>query len=79
MSVLEMKNILHQIIANTDDSGFLKMLLMVVQDQQNTVLDWEQLPDDLKESITKGLEQLDSGNSKSHSQIIKKYKAWLQK
>ena len=79
MSVLEMKNILHQIIANTDDSGFLKMLLMVVQDQQNTLLDWDQLPEDVKKSINKGLEQLDSGNSKSHSQMVEKYKAWLQK
>lgn len=78
MSVLEMKNLLHKIIANSDDETFLQVLLMVVQEQKQEVLKWDELPENVQQDIRKGIEQLNKGEGKPHAQMLDKYKAWLQ-
>ncbi|MEM7509813.1 MAG: hypothetical protein AAF388_02695 [Bacteroidota bacterium] len=77
MSVLEMKNLLHKFIANSNDEQMLQVLLMMIQEQNQEVLEWESLPENVQQSIRQGIAQLDSGEGKSHAQLVAKYKKWL--
>ena len=40
---------------------------------------WNQMPDEVKQSISKGLQQADAGIGKPHQEVMKKYKKWLGK
>ncbi len=40
---------------------------------------WEELPDEIKLSIEKGLEQSDSGQTIPHKEVMKRYGKWLKK
>ncbi|CAN5364161.1 hypothetical protein BH10BAC1_BH10BAC1_03030 [soil metagenome] len=40
---------------------------------------WDEMPDDIKQSVERGLKQADKGELKSHSEVMKKYKKWLKK
>lgn len=77
MSVLEMKNLLHKFIANSDDEQMLQVLLMMIQEQNQEVLEWESLPEHVQQDIRQGIAQLDSGEGKPHAQLVAKYKKWL--
>jgi len=40
---------------------------------------WDNLPDSVKKSAERGLEQADKGELKLHAEVMKKYKIWLKK
>ena len=40
---------------------------------------WDELHDDVKASIKRGVEQADRGELKSHDEVMRKYKKWLKK
>ena len=76
MSVLEIKNLLHQIIANTEDEQLLKLLFMITQEKKDS-LNWEELPEAAKTLIQKGISEIEEGKGISHEVMRDKYKAWL--
>lgn len=38
---------------------------------------WNELPEEAKESINRGLDDLKKGKKKPHHEVMKKYKKWL--
>lgn len=77
MSVLEMKNLLHKFIANSDDEQMLQVLLMMIQEQNQEVLEWESLPEHVQQNIRQGIAQLDSGEGKPHAQILENFNSYI--
>ena len=65
--------------------GFLseskkKAVLTVVKTFAEDETDlWDEMPDEIKASVKKGLLESEKGLGKSHSEVMKKYKKWLKK
>ena len=60
------------------DERVLKMVnAMLLADQED---DWyDELPEEVKASIEKGLDDIKNGRVVSHENVMKKYKKWLSK
>lgn len=71
------KSDLFALIEQTNDLKVLEairvLLLSNVQEQDF----WDQLPDFQKQSIEKGLAQVEQGNTIAHEDVMKKYEKWL--
>ncbi len=46
---------------------------------KDALLDWDTLPDEIKDSVEKGLAQSKAGKTTPHGEVMKKYKKWLKK
>ncbi len=40
---------------------------------------WEEIPDEIKQSVERSIKQAENGEFKSHDEVMKKYKKWLKK
>ncbi len=40
---------------------------------------WDEMPDEIQQSVERGIKQADKGELKSHDVVMKKYKKWLEK
>ena len=76
-NVLEIKDTLHRVIANTDDMGLLMKLSEVIDLYDEAHDWWRRIPAEEKEAILEGLDQLERGEGIAHEEMIKKYKQWL--
>ncbi len=66
-------NIISWITHLTDDS-----ILSKIENLQSTEADWwDMIREDEKSEITQGLAEFDSGEIKTHQEVMSKYKKWL--
>lgn len=77
MNEMELKSDLHSLIDRVNDKTILKAIkdILSVQLKENDF--WEKLPAKVKESVKRGMEQAQSGQTKAHTEVMKNYEKWL--
>lgn len=77
MSIASLKKEVKKNIDKADERVLKMVNALLLADQED---DWyEELSDDAKASIERGLEDVKNGRVTSHEVVMKKYKKWLTK
>ncbi|TCO10506.1 hypothetical protein [Natronoflexus pectinivorans] len=76
MDVQAKKLELVQMILNTDRPNLLEKVSQILK-QENEADWWDELPFSVQESVKKGMEQAKRGETRAHSEVMKKYQKWL--
>jgi deoxyribodipyrimidine photolyase len=77
MNVQAEKIKLAKTILNTDSEIILQQVKAVLNSYKTDL--WDEIPDEIKESVNKARKQLKTGEGKPHKEVMKKYKKWLTK
>ncbi|WP_128544721.1 hypothetical protein [Larkinella soli] len=74
MSTVELKSSLHHLIDLIDDDAVLQAYVTLLSREVNHQKDfWDELTEDQKQKIDRGLADLNEGKKKSLSEVFKKY------
>lgn len=74
MSTLELRSSLHVLIDQIDDNEVLQAIRILLSREMNQRSDfWDELTVEQKESIDKGIADLNAGRKKSFAEVLKKY------
>ena len=73
--ITALKNKAKKYLDNADEKT-IKMVYAMLEVEAETDW-WNELPQDAKDSIQRGLKDIESGNVTPHADVIKKYKKWL--
>ena len=79
MNVVDIKSDLHTLIDKINDLSVLNAVKVLLNKQVFEPDLWDDLPESVKESIEKGIEQAEKGDTKPHDEVMKKYSKWLSK
>lgn len=80
MSVAELKTNLHQLIDDISDSKMLQAIYTLLSNKGEEKTDWwDELSVKEKASIERGLKNVKEGRVHSHSEVMKKSNALIQK
>jgi len=75
MNIAAKKIELVRMILNTEKPAVLAKIADILKQEE---LDWrEGLPEEVIESVERGLEQAKAGNTVSHDDVMDKYRKWL--
>ena len=77
MNTLELKSDLHNLIDKVEDTTILNAIRAILSKEVREEDSWDELPLSVQESIKRGMEQAKSGETRPHSEVMKKYKKWL--
>jgi hypothetical protein len=77
MNIASTKIDLAKKLLATNDKDLINYIKAIFSTQSEDW--WETLPEEIKNSVNKGLKQAESGHTIPHSQVMKKYKKWLKK
>lgn len=77
MDVASTKIELASKLLNTNDKELIGYIKAIFSTQPEDW--WDELPSQIKDSVTRGIKQADKGETIPHSEVIKKYKKWLKK
>lgn len=69
MSAAELKNDLIKIIINTDDMAFLQQVKDFFKKHKNSTDWWEEISDQEKEMIERGLKDVEEGKVVAHEDV----------
>lgn len=76
MDIQTTKLELMRLLLNTQKEHVLLRIKEVFEQEESPDF-WDELDEDLKSSIERGLSQSDRGEVKSHEAVMEKYKKWL--
>ena len=65
-----------QLILNTDRPNLLEKVSQILKQEKEDEW-WDELPLSVQESVKKGIEQAKRGETRPHSEVMKKYQKWL--
>ncbi len=65
-----------QMILNTDRPNLLEKVSQILKQEKEADW-WDELPLSVQESVKKGMEQAKRGETRPHSEVMKKYQKWL--
>ncbi len=71
----EMKNLAKKYLDTADEKTIKMVLAMLEVDAEKDW--WDDLPDDAKKSIERGLQDIENGRVTPHEEVMRKYKKWL--
>jgi len=77
MNAMDLKSDLHSLIDRVNDTTILNAIKAILSAQLKENDLWEELPLNVQESVKKGIEQAQSGNTKAHPEVMKNYEKWL--
>ncbi|MEP7171701.1 MAG: hypothetical protein ABI855_20175 [Bacteroidota bacterium] len=77
MNIAATKLELAKRLLNTNDKNIINYLKAIFDTQANNW--WEELPEEIKTSIEKGLKQSSKGTTIPHAEMQKQYRKWLKK
>ncbi|MEO5572828.1 MAG: hypothetical protein ABIT08_01365 [Bacteroidia bacterium] len=77
MSTDALKLELAKRLLNTNDKNIINYLKAIFDTQENKW--WEELPDEIKTSVERGLKQSAKGETIPHAEMQKQYRKWLKK
>ncbi len=77
MNTIELKSDLHSLIDKVNDATILNAIKAILSKQVREGDFWDELPIKVQESVKRGMEQAKRGETKAHSEIMKKYEKWL--
>jgi len=75
MSTLELKNKLKEKIEKVTQDELLERLLKIIE-LESLKSDVFAVPDEHKLGIEEGLRQINKGQTKTHKEVMAKYKSW---
>ena len=80
MTKTEIKQNLHSLIDNVENENKLEEILEFVDNviNENTI-SWDSLSKEERDSIERGLEDTEKGNTISHEEFRKKHSKWFAK
>jgi hypothetical protein len=64
-------------LLNTNNTSLINHIKALFETQDVDL--WDEMPDEIKQSVEKAMKQADKGELKSHNEVMKKYKKWLKK
>jgi len=73
--VTEMKNLAKKYLDNADEKTIKMVFAILEVDAEKDW--WDDLSDDAKQSIERGLQDIENGKITPHEKVMKKYKKWL--
>ena len=77
--------------AQTIDNQILNYLQLLTQKKKKAILSvvktfaenetdlWEEMPDEIRASVKKGMDEVTQGKGTPHKEVMKKYRKWLKK
>ena len=74
MDVIEIKSDLHRLIDKVNDISILSTIKALLNKQVVADDFWDELPENVQESIEKGLKQSKDGNTIDHDVVMKEFK-----
>ena len=77
MDVQATKLELMRLLLNTQKEQVLQRIKEIFEQQEEDVDFWDNLDEELKASIERGLSQSERGEVKSHEAVMEKYKKWF--
>ena len=77
MNTVELKSDLHSLIDKVEDTDILYAIKAILSKEVKSEDFWDELPFSIQESVKKGMEQANKGETKLHSKVMKKYEKWL--
>jgi len=75
MSTVELKNKLKKKIEELNEDALLEQLLGIIE-LESYKSEVFKIPEDHKAGIEEGLQQIKEGKTKSHKEVMSKYKSW---
>jgi predicted transcriptional regulator len=78
MNYMELKSNLHEMIDRVDDPEVLYAIRELLTHPSSTDF-WDELPEEVKQSIQIGLAQAERGEVIPHEEVMKKHEKWLSK
>ncbi|MCU0448103.1 MAG: hypothetical protein MUE85_24645 [Microscillaceae bacterium] len=74
MTVLQLKNNLHQLVDKIEDYSILEAVHTILAKQLGgDLVDWASLSNAEKQAIEQAIQQLDKGEGIAHETVMKKY------
>jgi hypothetical protein len=64
------------LLSDKKKKAVLTVVKTFAEDETNL---WDEMPDEIKESVKKGLQQSDKNIGKPHAEVMKKHSKWLKK
>ncbi len=77
MDIATTKLELVKLLLNTSDKGIIDHFKAVFSTQSEKW--WEELPEEIQNSILRGIDESDKGKTISNEEAMKPYKKWLKK
>ena len=75
MSTIELKNKLKKKIEELNEDALLEQLLDIIELESYKSKTFK-IPEEHKAGIEEGLQQIKEGKTKSHEEVMAKYKSW---
>ena len=80
MTKTEIKQNLHTLIDNVEDENKLEEIMELVDNVVNeNTISWDSLSKEERDSIERGLEDIEKGNTISYEEFRKKHSKWFAK
>ena len=80
MTKTEIKQNLHTLIDNVEDENKLEEIMELVDNVVNeNTISWDSLSKEERDSIERGLEDIEKGNTISYEEFRKKHAKWFAK
>ena len=74
MSTLELRSSLHVLIDQIDDNEVLQAIHKLLEEKANADVDfWDELSVEQKESIDRGIADLDAGRKKAFAEVLRSF------
>ncbi|SFC81171.1 hypothetical protein [Spirosoma endophyticum] len=74
MSATETKTAIYQLVENIEDEQFLQAVYTILEKQVASKQDfWNDLPDDQKVAIKRGMADADAGRARPFHEVLQKY------
>jgi len=77
MNTVELKLDIHSLIDKVDDAATLSTIRDILSKEVKNKDFWDELPLSIQESVERGMTQAKRGETKPHSEVMKKYEKWL--
>jgi len=77
MNSTELKSDLHNLIDKVNDATILNAIRAILAKQVSDTDFWNDLPVSVQESVKRGIIQAKNGQTKDHSEVMKKHEKWL--
>jgi len=90
MITLTERNKITKVILTTQDETVIRKIESIIfptpakskkkqKIEKEVMLEWNEIPNEIKKSIEKSLKQAEAGHTIPHHEVMKKYRKWLKK
>ena len=77
MNAIELRSDLHELIDRVNDMSMLSAIKTILSKQTSESDFWEELPLNVRESVERGMSQIENGETRTHEEVMQKHNKWL--